>query len=190
MWTPRSWYVALQMALAALPASARGDVPAGHKDPGTRPPTLPITVTSSGFGANEPIPPEYTCDGSQTPPQLSWSKVPSATRSIAVVVDDPDAPRGRFLHWLVIGIPATAASLPKGGSLPEGAIAARNSKGQTGYTPPCPPSGRHRYVFHVYALDMTPTATPADEGRFLASIAGHVLAEGELVGTYQKIAAP
>lgn len=143
------------------------------------PATLQI---QSSFAANGALPAEITCDGAGTPPALSWSTAPSGTRSFAVLVDDPDAPKGDFTHWLVTGIPATATSL--GRALPEGAVAAKNDKGSTGYTPPCPPSGKHRYRFHVYALDTTPHATT--RAAFTRAIKGHVLAEGELIGTYEK----
>lgn len=90
---------------------------------------------------------------------------------------------------MVTGIPATTTSLPAGGALPEGAVAAKNSKGTTGYTGPCPPSGVHHYNFHVYALDLVPPR-PASKQALLKAITGHILAEGQLVGTYQKTTTP
>lgn len=148
-----------------------------------------LTVASSAFRHNELIPPEYTCDGTERPPPLSWSGVPSATKSVAILVDDPDAPNGMFTHWLVSGIPPTTTSLPAGGALPPGAVAAHNSKGLTGYAGPCPASGRHLYHFRVFALD-TAIAAPASTAAFLSAIDGHVLAIGELVGTYQRLTTP
>jgi Raf kinase inhibitor-like YbhB/YbcL family protein len=144
-----------------------------------------LKLTSTAFTANQAIPAQYTCDGSDSAPPLTWSAVPGNTRSIALLVEDPDAPDGTFTHWLVTGIPATATSLDTVAGLPSGAVAAKNGKGDTGYTGPCPPTGRHRYVFHVYALETTIPA-PATKDDFLASIKGHVLAEGDLTGTYQK----
>lgn len=174
-------------AVAALPAGALADTPSS-KNPAA-PERAALQVSSSAFAANQAIPPKYTCDGTQTSPPLSWSKVPAGTQSIAILVDDPDAPRGTFTHWLVTGISPTTTSLAAGAPLPQGAMAARNGKGEARYTGPCPPEGRHRYVFRVYALDRT-VATPRSKDDFLAAIDGHVLAEGQLIGTYQKITPP
>ena len=173
--------------LAAVPASARAD----RRGPTTDPPAkASLTVMSSAFRNGGAIPPEYTCDGTQQPPPLAWSNVPPGTRSIAIFVDDLDAPQGTFTHWLVSGIPPTTTSLSAGGAaggaLPQGALAAPNSRGLVGYAGPCPPSGRHRYEFHVYALD-TGIAPPASVAAFRSEIDGHVLAEGELIGTYTRI---
>ncbi len=150
------WVMAV--ALAASPALA------------APPPRL--EVTSPAFRANEDIPTEYTCEGANTPPPLAWSQVPGDTKSIAVMVDDPDAPMGVFTHWIVTGISPQATSLDK-------------APPDARYTGPCPPSGRHHYRFRVYALDTT-IARPANRAAFLAAIRGHVLAEGELVGRYEK----
>lgn len=179
----------LPLALAALPATALAGPPVTPTSP--VPPTpsrLELAVTSTAFTANQPIPPEFTCDGGDNPPPLAWSTPPKDTRSIAVFVDDADAPRGTFTHWLVTGISPLATSLA-GTSLPGGAVAAKNSKGDASYTGPCPPAGRHRYYFHVFALD-TAIAQPADKLDFLRAINGHVLADGTLMGTYQKTTTP
>lgn len=146
-----------------------------------------LEVTSTAFANNQAIPTDYTCEGTDsataTAPPLAWSKVPAATKSIAILVDDPDAPKGTFTHWLVTNIPATTTSIT--GSLPRGAIAAKNDKGATGYAAPCPPSGLHHYHFRVYALDVSlPEAMTRAE--FLSAARGHILATGQLVGTYQK----
>jgi Raf kinase inhibitor-like YbhB/YbcL family protein len=142
-----------------------------------------LTVTSSAFKANAEIPTEFTCEGSEVSPPLAWSAVPNNTRTIAIFVDDPDAPRGSFTHWLVTNLPSTTTGLLAGAALPEGAVAAKNDKGNMGYAGPCPPSGRHRYSFHVYALD-TSLPHPASKADFFAAIQGHVLAQGELTGVY------
>ncbi|MGE0547477.1 MAG: YbhB/YbcL family Raf kinase inhibitor-like protein [Kofleriaceae bacterium] len=168
-------------ALCSLvPAIAVADNP---KPASTSPRSL--TVASSAFTANERIPSEYTCDGNDISPPLSWSNVPDGTRSIAILVEDPDAPGGTVTHWMVTGIPATTTSLDKGAALPHGAMAAKNDKGNAGYAGPCPPSGRHRYRFEVYALDNVP-ARISTKAEFRAALQGHVLAKGELVGRYQK----
>ncbi|MDX2088374.1 MAG: YbhB/YbcL family Raf kinase inhibitor-like protein [Kofleriaceae bacterium] len=144
-----------------------------------------LSVTSSAFSANGEIPSEHTCDGAQLSPPLAWSTPPAGTKSIAVLVDDPDAPRGAFTHWIVTGLPATTTSLAAGAKLPSGAITGKNDFGATGWGGPCPPRGRHRYVFHVYALDI-PLAKALTPAQFKSAIADHVLAAGELVGTYQR----
>lgn len=144
-----------------------------------------LDVTSSAFGANETIPPKYTCDGEGVSPPLSWSNVPEATRSVAILVDDPDAPDGPFTHWLVTDLPPTARTLPEGGVLPRDASAGRTDAGNTSYYGPCPTHGRHRYRFHVYALDTTLGRAESRED-FLSAIDGHVLDDGELVATYQR----
>jgi Raf kinase inhibitor-like YbhB/YbcL family protein len=148
-------------------------------------PSRSLDLASPAFANNGTIPTEYTSEGADVSPPLLWSKVPAGTKSIAILVDDPDAPKGTFTHWLVTGIPATTRSLGKGAALPPGATAAKNDTGTPAYAGPCPPSGKHRYQFRVYALDVTlPKAmTRAD---FLNAISGHILASGQLVGMYQK----
>lgn len=174
------------LLLAAVPATVLADTAASSKTTATKRPTkTSLKVTSSAFGANGAIPSEYTCDGAQTTPPVSWSNLPKNTRTVALLVEDPDAPSGAFTHWLVTGIPGAITSLSSGGTLPDGAMVAKNGKGDTGYIGPCPPSGRHHYFFHVYALDTT-IPGPATKEDFLSSITGHILAEGQLIGTYQK----
>lgn len=167
-------YSILSLVLAAVPATvfAQG-----------KPQSL--QVTSSAFGMNDAIPAEFTCDGSEISPPLAWSKVPRDTKSIAVLVDDPDAPKGTFTHWLVTDIAPTTTQLAKDANLPTGAVAMKNSKGATGYAGPCPPSGVHHYHFQVYALDTAKVKATTRED-FFSEIKGHTLASGELVGTYQR----
>jgi hypothetical protein len=144
-----------------------------------------LTVTSDAFKANEAIPSEYTCDGTEKTPSLSWSNAPGDAKSIAILADDPDAPKGTFTHWMVTNIPPTETSLSTDGALPQGAVAAKNDKGATGYAGPCPPAGTHHYHFRVYALDST-IAQPTTRADFMKEIKGHVLAQGDLVGTYTR----
>ena len=144
-----------------------------------------IGVRSSAFANNGAIPSEYTCDGSQTSPPMSWSKVPAATKSIAILVVDPDAPKGTFTHWLVTGLDPTTTEIGKDTALPSGAMAMKNDTGNTGYAGPCPPSGMHHYRFQIFALDIAaPKATT--RAAFLTEIKGHTLATGYLVGTYER----
>jgi Raf kinase inhibitor-like YbhB/YbcL family protein len=163
--------------LCSSTAGALAETPKQAKAPAS------LEVSSTAFANNTPIPAEFTCDGADTAPPLSWSKVPAGTKSIAILVDDPDAPKGTFTHWLVTGIAPTTTSI--GGSLPEGAVAAKNDKGTEGYAGPCPPSGEHHYRFRVYALN---TTLPKEMTRaeLLRKTSGHILATGQLTGTYRK----
>jgi Raf kinase inhibitor-like YbhB/YbcL family protein len=132
-----------------------------------------LEVTSTAFRDGEEIPAEYTCDGASMPPPLSWSETPATTKSIAILVDDPDAPGGVYTHWIVTGIPPHSTSLASGAT------------GMGHYAPPCPPSGRHHYRFRVYALDRA-IGKSTSRAVFEKAISGHVVAQGELVGTYEK----
>lgn len=141
-------------------------------------------LRSSVFGPGGKIPRVHTCDGRNLSPALRWTAPPPGTRSFALLMDDPDAPSGTFTHWLAWGIPAKARSLPLGGRAPaEG----RNDAGRIGYIGPCPPSGRHRYVFRLYALRAPlRLARGASRAAFLTALRGKVLAAARLVGTYER----
>jgi Raf kinase inhibitor-like YbhB/YbcL family protein len=145
----------------------------------------PLSVSSSGFTNGSAIPAKYTCDGEGKSPPLSWSNLPAGTRSVAVVVDDPDAPRGKFVHWILFDVPPATTAITEG-TLPAGAEQGKNGKGQTGWTPPCPPSGMHHYHFRVFALDSPLTLGKPAEDDLLRAMRDHVLAHGEIVGTYQR----
>ena len=174
------------MALGTVSARADNEHAKKHSPPSERITSKnKLTLTSSAFGNNGAIPQEYTCDGGDKSPQLSWSKVPAGTKSISILVEDPDAPNGTFTHWMVTGLPPTTTSLAAGTALPEGAMAMKNGKGDKKYMGPCPPSGTHHYHFKVYALDI-PAIQADSKSQLLATMDGHVLAEGELVGTYEK----
>lgn len=152
---------------------------------------MTLVVTSPVFTQNAPIPPKYTCDGQDISPPLSWSGAPANTRSFTLIVDDPDAPMGVWVHWLLFDIPASASGLPE--AIPQTAVLAdgsrhgTNSWGRRDYGGPCPPSGTHRYFFKVYALD-APLALPAGatNAQLLQEMQGHILAEGELMGVYRR----
>ena len=153
--------------------------------------TMSITVTSTAFGSMQPIPRKYTCDGEDVSPPLSWSNVPKNVKSIALICDDPDAPAGDWVHWVCYDIPPTVDSLSE--AVPHGDILACGGKQGTtdfrkiGYGGPCPPGGTHRYFFKMYALDIM-LNLPAEKTKkdILKAIKGHVLAQGELVGTYTR----
>jgi len=156
---------------------------------------MPVTVTSSAFEQGGSIPSRYTCEGDDDSPSLSWSGAPSGTKTFALIVDDPDAPDPEkpqrvYVHWVVYNIPATTTSLPENASkkgLPGGAGVGKNDFGKREYGGPCPPIGRHRYFFKVYALDTQLNFTsPPTKNDLLKGMEGHVLATGELMGTYIK----
>ena len=155
-----------------------------------------LAVSSSAFKDGQPIPEEYTAYGKGRSIPLTWSNLPSGTRSIAVVMSDPDAKTPRpFVHWLIYNIPADTkgldAGLPTKPRLdtPKGALQGSNSTKSTGYFGPRPPKGDspHHYQFKVYALDQELKIDPgADEGTLLKAMSGHILGQGQLVGTVQK----
>ena len=180
----RTYLMSLVLVAAATSSAAASPAnkhPVHHAKAAKR----ALVVTSSAFRNTEAIPHDYTCEGVKRPPPLAWSKVPDGTKSFAILVEDPDAPKKTLTHWLVTGIPASTTAIEPGSPLPSEAKVADNDLGNAGYAPPCPASGRHRYVFHVYALD-TDLAKPTKRAAFLASIRGHVLAQGQVIGTYQK----
>jgi len=148
-----------------------------------------LTVSSDAFVANEAIPVQYTCDGAAKAPTLTWSAMPAGTKSVAILVDDPDAQRGPFTHMLVTNLPPDRTSIDLGAAVPSDASVGRNDTRAVGYLAPCPEDGLHHYHFRVYALDGRIRKAPATHSvtreSFLRGIAGHVLSEGELVGTYQ-----
>ena len=151
-----------------------------------------MKVTSSAFGSGEMIPQQYTCKGEDVSPALEWSGAPANAVSFAVIMDDPDAPRGTWVHWVMWNIPASAHSLsqgvPKREELENGARQGRNSNGEVGYNGPCPPMGQtHRYFFRVYALDAKlDLAAGAGRSELDGAMKGHVLAEGEYMGKFHK----
>jgi Raf kinase inhibitor-like YbhB/YbcL family protein len=146
-----------------------------------------MSITSSAFGNNEPIPMQYTCDGANTSPPLTVTGVPEDTTSLALLMDDPDAPGGSFVHWTIWNIDPAAPDAPEG-SAPQGSTEGLNGAGATGYTGPCPPSGEHRYIFTVYALSGVPNidATSSGKTELLAAIEPQIIAEAELIGLYSR----
>lgn len=152
---------------------------------------MTLDLTSPAFGAGQPIPPVYSCDGKDISPALQWSEPPANTQSFALIMDDPDAPIGVYVHWVIYNIPAGARGLaeniPMDSQLPDGTLQGRNSAGQAGYAGPCPPSGTHRYFFKLYALDITlGLASGASKDDLLKAMQGHILIQGELMGTFGR----
>jgi Raf kinase inhibitor-like YbhB/YbcL family protein len=151
-----------------------------------------MMLTTSSFAPGSPIPKPSTCDGEDLSPQLAWSEIPVDTRSFALICDDPDAPRGTWVHWVLFNLPADAvelsAGVPKAPELPSRARQGVNDSGDVGYSGPCPPRGKpHRYFFRLYALDTLLNLSPGIKRSDLdAAMAGHVLAEASLMGTYGR----
>lgn len=150
-----------------------------------------MAIESAAFGPHEEIPRKYTCEGEDISPPLSWSGVPDEAQSLVLIVDDPDAPdpeapRMTWVHWVVFDIPPLAPGLPEGGELPEGAQEGLSDFERTGYGGPCPPTGRHRYFFKLYALDTRLELDRPSKQEVERAMEGHVLAQAELVGTYEK----
>ncbi len=153
---------------------------------------MALTVSSSAFQEGDKIPAKYTCEGQDVSPSLAWSEPPAGTRSLALIVDDPDAPGGVFTHWLLFNIPPDSRELPEAvptqAELASGALQGKTDFGRTGYGGPCPPPGRpHRYQFTLYALDQPlDLEGGASKKQLLSAMEGHILAQGQLTGTYQR----
>jgi Raf kinase inhibitor-like YbhB/YbcL family protein len=152
---------------------------------------VPFELTSTEFNNGESIPVRFSCDGENVSPPLQWGDPPEGTVSFVLISDDPDAPGGTWVHWLLYNIPADARALPEAISaeeeLPDGSRHGENSFGRLDYGGPCPPSGTHRYFFKLYALDVILDLEPgANKETLLQAMEGHILAEVVLMGTYSR----
>lgn len=156
---------------------------------------MTLEVVSSAFSANEDIPQLFTCEGADLSPDLHWSGIPKGTQSLVLIVDDPDAPdpaapKLTWVHWLLYNLPPTAPGLPEGVSqaqLPQGTLEGLNNWRRTGYGGPCPPIGKHRYFFKLYALSAElPDLGIPSKDQLERAMVGKVLAEAVLVGLYEK----
>jgi hypothetical protein len=177
--------VVAALLLASTPATAQKK---GGK-------AVSMNVTSLKFSHQQEIPALYTCQGKDLSPPLAWSSAPAGTKSLALVVDDPDAPDPRapkmtWVHWVLYNLPPTATLLPEAvaaSALPAGTRQGKNDWKKTGYGGPCPPIGRHRYFFKVFALDVVlPDLNEPTKAQLEEAMKGHVIASGQLIGTYQK----
>ncbi len=153
---------------------------------------MPLTLKTPAFRPGDDIPRTFTCDGSDLSPALGWTAPPEGTQGFALVLEDPDAPRRTWVHWVLYDLPATDRGLPEGvaphGTLPSGGRQGRNDFGKVGYGGPCPPPGpAHRYYFKLYALD-TRLGLPAGAKRadLDRAMRGHILAHAELMGRYRR----
>jgi len=179
-----TWFV-IATLLYAAPCRAE---PLEQGKPKEGPPG--ITLTSPEFSDGGAIPKERTCDGGDTSPAIAWSAPPEKTKTIALICDDPDAPRGTWVHWVVFNLPADTRSLPAGIPPQEkidspGGNQGLNDFGKIGYRGPCPPGGTHRYNFRLYALDSDLSLHyGATKDQLLKAMEGHILTYGQLVGRY------
>lgn len=167
----------------------------GDDDATIKPPEgeefMSISLTSSAFQDSKPIPTKYTCDENNISPPLRWSDPPEGTKSFVIVCNDPDAASGTWIHWLLYNIPGDTRSLPEAVStapnLADGSSNGKNSWNNSGYEGPCPPSSTHLYSFKIYALDIVLNIDAGANKEILYTIMdGHVLARGELTGTYSR----
>ncbi len=175
------WSVALALASGAAHAAERNTT---------------MELSSSAFAHNADIPSLYTCEGRDQSPPLAWTGVPAGTKSLALIVDDPDAPdpaapKMTWVHWVLYnlppGTPGIEAGMSRSPKLPPGTREGLNDGKREGYGGPCPPIGRHRYVHKLYALDtVLPVLRPATKAALEEAMQGHILAKGELVGYYRK----
>lgn len=154
---------------------------------------MEMTITSSAFDHQGSIPKVFTCEGRDVSPPLAWSGVPAEAKSLVLIVDDPDAPdpaapRMTWVHWLLYNLPASSSGLAEGvQSLPAGALDGLNDWKRTGYGGPCPPIGRHRYFHKLYALDVVlPDLEKPGKKVLEQAMQGHIIAQAQLLGTYQK----
>ncbi|MCG6963347.1 MAG: YbhB/YbcL family Raf kinase inhibitor-like protein [Acidobacteria bacterium] len=184
---------ALALALLSSPACAgpnepEGPQPAlGESQQAISEATMKsFRITSTAFAQGSPIPARYTADGDDISPPLEIHDPPDGTQSLALVMDDPDAPVGTWVHWVVWRIPPQSREL-RPGEAPAGAVEGRNSWGRSGYGGPAPPSGTHRYFFKLFALDVSPELPPTtDKAALLKAMDGHVLGQAQLMGTYTR----
>jgi len=179
-------------SVAILIACSKNDGSATPTASSAEEAAMSIQLTTTAFTDGNPIPTEFTCDGSDVSPELKWTGVPASTKSLALICDDPDAPSGTFVHWVIYGIPPGENQLPKAvpstPTLDSGARQGKNGFGTTGYRGPCPPrGGPHRYFFRLYALDAAIDAPAgASRAQIDGAMKGHIIAQGQLMGKYQR----
>lgn len=172
--------------LGVLLGACGGDLPEPAPGPAGQP-GVTFTLTSPAFVSGQPIPARHTCTGADLQPDLAWEAPPAGTQSLALIMDDPDAPGKGWTHWVLFNLPPQAQTLSPAQAVPAGTLNGKNSWGNTDYGGPCPPFGTHHYYFKLYALDVTlDPAEGATKADLLAKMEGHVLAKAELMGTYAK----
>lgn len=181
---------AIQPTLPPVPTTPPTLVPTEPLPTPTEVP-LPFELISTAFQQGEPIPRKYSCKGEDISPSLAWGDPPEGTQSFVLIVDDPDAPGGTWIHWIVFNIPAEVRELPEDmpADMKFGGVTASfgaNSWGRVEYGGPCPPSGTHRYFFKLYAMDTVLALEPGARSKVLEAVKEHSLAKAELMGTFSK----
>jgi Raf kinase inhibitor-like YbhB/YbcL family protein len=188
----RSLMVVVLLSLAVMGCATRPQPTAQSPIANTpKEDKLEIKLTSMAFKEGAPIPRAYTCDGVNISPPLEWSGVPKTAKTLAIVCDDPDAPGGTWVHWVLYNLPAEniglVENLPATEKLAAAGFQGTNDSRKIGYDGPCPPSGTHHYYFKIYALDselpLKPGATKAD---LMKAMEGHIVVQGQLMGTYKR----
>lgn len=182
-------HLSCKAGVAAEPDTGTADDPPAAPTPEEPTPAPALTVTSTAFSHEADIPIEFTCDGEDVSPDMAWTEVPEGTRSVALICDDPDAPVGTWIHWVLFDMPADTTKLPRAsqaGAAP--GTDGKNSWKKTGYGGPCPPKGDpHRYYFKVYALDrLLELDAGATATQVSAAMEGHVAAQGTMMGKYKR----
>jgi hypothetical protein len=185
--------MSLRFQIFFTTALLAGWLTTGHADNNpTNGAPMKLQLTTTAFAEGQPIPRRHSYNDQDISPALQWSGVPPAAKSLALICDDPDAPMGTWVHWVIYNLPATAPGLsegvPKTPELPDGSKQGVNDYKGTGYGGPCPPPGKpHRYFFKLYALDNRPDLKPGlTKAELVKAMTGHILAEGQLMGTYQQ----
>jgi Raf kinase inhibitor-like YbhB/YbcL family protein len=178
--------------ISSAPSSPAAPAPSQPADPGASyTPPGAFSIRAASLVPGSALPDVYTCKGASESPEVSWDGVPAGTKSLALILDDPDAPGGRFTHWLVFNIPPDSRGLPRAQPnakvLANGAQQGEHSGGSRGYYPPCPPIGSsHRYVFRLYAVDMDITQPTADRDSIDWALTGHTIAQTEFTTTFKR----
>jgi Raf kinase inhibitor-like YbhB/YbcL family protein len=186
----------LLLLAALLLCACKSEAPSNVASSNTKPtggPSMQLKITSPAFDDGGMIPRQYTCDGPNISPPLAWDAIPNGAKSLVLIVDDPDAPARTWVHWIAFNLPAPSRGLPENvppqESIPGGGRQGTNDFHKIGYGGPCPPSGTHRYFFHLYALDTAELAgldSTATKDQLLKAMQGHLLAEGQLMGRYKR----
>lgn len=192
-WLVAGFVVALSLGGCKKEAEKKPPPPSAAPPPAAPAPAAPFTLTSTSFAHQAEIPIQHTCNGEDVSPPLAWTGILAGTKSLALIVDDPDAPDPKapkrvWVHWVLFDLPPTLTSLPlkvRQESLPAGAREGRSDWKRPGYRGPCPPIGRHRYFHKLYALDVVlgDLGTPT-KAKLERAMQGHILGQAELVGTY------
>lgn len=177
-------------ATTEMPLSPTND-PGGEAATSEEEPSMTFELTSPAFDQGDSIPTPYTCDGENKSPPLHWAQVPQDANSLALIMDDPDAPSGTYVHWVFYNLPPDVGMISEGAQPDDiealGGENGSNSRGQAGYTGPCPPSGEHRYFFKLYALDTTvDLSAGATKADLEAAVSGHVIEQADLMGVYAR----